>query len=78
MTQEQASERDKSWERINALMKKYAEENSLGSEKLDEMDYLIKALIYGTVVHLEGEDFEMCEKKIAFIKKELIRIVGNA
>ncbi len=77
MTEEQTAERDKIWQRINALTKKYAEETGLVAEKLDEMDYLIKALIYGTVVYLEGEDFIRCEKKIAFMKKELTGIVDN-
>lgn len=77
MTEEQTAERDKIWQRINALTKKHAEEKGLDAEKLEETDYLIKALIYGTVVHLEGEDFSMCEKMIAFMKKELMRIVDN-
>ena len=77
MTEEQTVERDKIWQRINTLTKKYAQEKALDAEKLDETDYLIKALIYGTIVHLEGEDFSQCEKKIAFMKKELERIVDN-
>ena len=77
MTEEQTVERDKIWLRINALTKKYAEENSLDAEKLYEIDYLIKALIFGTVVHLEGEVFTQCEKRIEFMKKELTRIVYN-
>ncbi len=77
MTEEQTAERDKIWRRINALTKKYAQEKGLDDEKLDEMEYLIKAIIYGTVVHLEGEDFPQCEKKIAFMKKELMWIVDN-
>ena len=77
MTEEQTVERDKIWLRINALTKKYAEENSLDAEKLYEIDYLIKALIFGTVVHLEGEVFIQCEKRIEFMKKELTRIVYN-
>ena len=77
MTEEQTAERDKIWLRINALTQKYAKENSIDADKLYEIDYLIKALIYGTVVHLEGEVFIQCEKRIEFMKKELKRIVYN-
>ncbi len=78
MTDEQVAERDKIWQRINALEEKYSQEKGLDSEKLDEMNYLIKSFIYGTVMHLEGQDFAECEKKIVFMKKELCRILDEA
>lgn len=77
MTSEQMAERDKIWERIDSLIKKYANEKGLDEDRFEENDYLIKSLIYGTVVMLEGEDFSKYDKKIGFMKKELVSIVDN-
>ncbi len=77
MTEEQMAEREKIWQRIMLLVHKYAEEKGYDGEKRAEIEYLIKTLIYGTVVHLEKTDFSHLERRIGVMRKVLLGIIDN-
>ncbi len=77
MTEEQTAEREKIWQRINALVDKYSNEKGYCEEKKNDIEYLLKTLIYGTVVHLEKTDFSNLEKRIGIMRKLIIGIIDN-
>lgn len=74
-TEEQQEERKKLWSRIVTLIKKLSEKESERLERYEEMTFLIKTLIYGTVMLLEGCGVEDCDVTIAAMRRELERII---
>ncbi|MBR4296554.1 MAG: TetR/AcrR family transcriptional regulator [Clostridia bacterium] len=75
ITSEQLEERKKLWSRITDLIKKLSDEEKASSERHGEMTFLIKTLIYGTVMLLEGCSIEDCDITIASMRRELERII---
>lgn len=75
MTEEQTAEREKIWQRINALVDKYSNEKGYSEEKKNDIEYLLKTLIYGTVVHLEKTDFANLENRIGIMRRVLHGII---
>lgn len=78
MTEMQQVERGKIWSRIDALAKKYAAEKGYEKDRKDELSFLLQTLVYGTVMLLGDADADECEQKIAFMRRELLRIVNNS
>lgn len=78
MTDEQMTEREKIWCRIVSLVGKYADDMGYDDEKKSEIEYLLKTLIYGTVVYLEKTDFSNLDKSIAVMRKVLLGIIGQS
>ncbi|MBR3966244.1 MAG: TetR/AcrR family transcriptional regulator [Clostridia bacterium] len=78
MTDEQMTEREKIWCRIVSLVGKYADDMGYDDEKKSEIEYLLKTLIYGTVVYLEKTDFSNPDKSIAVMRKVLLGIIGQS
>ena len=76
LTEEQQREREKIWQRIERLAKQHALERGLTDEKFEELDYLLKTLIFGTVMLLENLSAEVCEDKLKFMRTELERILN--
>lgn len=76
MTEEQQAERAKLWRRLEALSEKYACEKRLDDKKSEELAFLLRTLVYGTVMLLEGRTAAECEENIVFMRKELERIVA--
>lgn len=77
LTDEQQTEREKIWQRIERRLKQQAKERGLAAEKTEELEYLLKTLIFGTVMVLEELSAEECEKKLTFMRTELERIINS-
>lgn len=76
MTEAQQRERERIWLRIKNLSGKYAEESCLGEEKSAELYFLLKTLVCGSVIALEGLDDARREMGISIMRDELRRLIG--
>lgn len=72
MTEEQKSERKKFFDILEELVKRQK-----GNADSEKMLYIVKTYIYGTVLELCEADEETCEKRIATMREELMKIIKN-
>ena len=75
MTEEQQRERDMIWLRIKKLSLRYAKEKGLDDERSSALCFLVKTLVCGAVVALEGLSEADLTMGISFMREELIRLI---